>query len=521
MANSAGFRAELEALPHGVLLHDAPRFTELAKTSTLRQAWGTMRHDGHPPLYFVLLLLWRRLVGDGEFAVRELSALLSVLSILPAALIVKELGRARLAPWVALVLAISYAHVRMAQEARPYALSILLVTTATWLLARMERLSLVSSRVSAVPPGLKGIRDAANPALKCGATLSRPSGTKEGGVQCIQEMSRIVRRECRNAVFLAEIGYAVLLLLAMLNHYFAALALGAHGVYTSLRFRGRLLRDWMVAVGAAAGMWISVWGATFLSQREFIAGQDWLREEHAEHALRSMMRFVDLPMRLIFDHEAFLVTPGKALTGAGIVIGIAYVTIRNRIGAALLPALWVLIPALVFVAIDLLAGRQMLSHLRYTSVAVPGLVILVVIAAAELPKVWRAGLLGTYVITVALTLMLPTQQNPHSREAAAILAQNVRRGEPVVYDAIEWPRFWASSMYLTVSYYQAEPMAPLVLLREAARAELLSALEKSARIHVVSPRVGVDVNPLPGKFERVYKSEHVEGIGWVYVFEKR
>lgn len=468
LSNSAGSRAELEALPHGVLLDAAPRFTELTPQSSWPVVWSTMRHDGHPPLYFLLLLTWRRLVGDGESAVRGLSAALSVLSILPAALLVKELGRARLVPWTALILAVSYAHVIMAQQNRPYALSLLLVTTASWLLLRMERKGVAD------PPSLRGF-DAAM--------------------------------------------YGLALWLAVLTHYFTVPALAAHGVYAALRFRGRLLTFWLAAAIAAGAAWVLIWGGAFLAQQEFIAIQDWLREDRPDHPARSVLRFLDLPVRLLFDHEAFAVTSGKALTGTAVLAAIAVVAIRRRMHAALLAALWFLCPAVTFLCIDLLNGRQMLSHLRYMSVAAPGLVILLVIVAGEAPNVVRAGLAGTCLLAAALTLNLPTPQNPHSREAAAILIQRVQPGEPVIYDAVDWPRFWASSMYLTVNYYLPRPLTPVAVLREAPGAELRKRLEDAPRIHVVSPRVKVDVNPLPERCARTFKSAHVEGIGWIYTFE--
>lgn len=37
----------------------------------------TAINDAHPPLYYLLLHLWMPFVGDGEFAVRSLSVLIS------------------------------------------------------------------------------------------------------------------------------------------------------------------------------------------------------------------------------------------------------------------------------------------------------------------------------------------------------------------------------------------------------------------------------------------------------------
>src|SRR5918998_6689046 len=40
-----------------------------------------LRHDGHPPLYYLLLHYWMELVGDGDMAVRALSGLFAVASL--------------------------------------------------------------------------------------------------------------------------------------------------------------------------------------------------------------------------------------------------------------------------------------------------------------------------------------------------------------------------------------------------------------------------------------------------------
>jgi 4-amino-4-deoxy-L-arabinose transferase-like glycosyltransferase len=42
---------------------------------------GALRHDGAPPLYYLLLHFWMRLFGQGDFAVRALSGLASVLAL--------------------------------------------------------------------------------------------------------------------------------------------------------------------------------------------------------------------------------------------------------------------------------------------------------------------------------------------------------------------------------------------------------------------------------------------------------
>lgn len=102
-------------------------------------AWTA--HDVHPPGYFTLLHLWLPLAGDGEFAIRFLSALVGTATV--AAL--WKLGRVLLPgrPWVAsgaaLLLAVARFDIWWAQETRMYALAALLAVLHLTFTAAMRR----------------------------------------------------------------------------------------------------------------------------------------------------------------------------------------------------------------------------------------------------------------------------------------------------------------------------------------------------------------------------------------------
>lgn len=88
----------------------------------LDQIPEALRHDGHPPLYYVLLHLWMGVVGEGDGAVRALSGLFAV-ATLPLAYVA---GRRRGGPVLGMtalaVLAMSPFVLRYATETRMYAL---------------------------------------------------------------------------------------------------------------------------------------------------------------------------------------------------------------------------------------------------------------------------------------------------------------------------------------------------------------------------------------------------------------
>jgi mannosyltransferase len=98
--------------------------------TTWKEVWARLQNDAHPPLYFVLLKLWIKVFGPGDFAVRAFSVVLGVLGVI-------ALGAAgwRLVGPAGGVLAASLASVlpplvQYSQEARMYALLILFLSLA-------------------------------------------------------------------------------------------------------------------------------------------------------------------------------------------------------------------------------------------------------------------------------------------------------------------------------------------------------------------------------------------------------
>ncbi len=86
-----------------------------------------LRHDGHPPLYYLLLHGWAELFGTGDVAVRSLSGVLAVATLPVAWVVGRRAGDATLGWLTVLVLgALPFAS-RYGTEARMYTLVMLLV----------------------------------------------------------------------------------------------------------------------------------------------------------------------------------------------------------------------------------------------------------------------------------------------------------------------------------------------------------------------------------------------------------
>jgi len=466
LMNSGGRYAAPYELPHEQILNGVDSLTAIGPGTSLADVWRASGRDVHPPLYFLLLRIWRESFGDGEAATRSLSVLFSVLTLVPLALILKAMGRPRAGIVAAAILAGSFGSMFVAQQARPYSLSMLLVCTSYWLF--VERLA--------------------------------RSGE---------------RRRCSHWW---DVGYSVSLLLAVLTHYFTVLALAPQLPFALTRKERKFKRAACVCAVAAALVWCVLWGPSLVAQLPAIRDQPWLHDEAPGHAIHTVVRFVDLPVRLLFAHDLYAHDIMRTLVGLVLVVGLVTSLIRKRPAGTIMFALWFAAPALMLMIVDLAEHTQTLAFLRYTSVATPALAALVGLAVDSFPRVLRRVMLVAWFTAVAMTIRLPTTQNPEARAAAEVVASYATDHTLVVYDAMDWPRYWAMRQVGLVSYYMPINHPPLVLIDHAVSPELADAMKAYARLIVVAPQQHLDA-PLRRGFHLSFASEYIAGIGYVYVYD--
>lgn len=99
----------------------------IASSDSLGDVFEGLRHDGHPPLYYVLLHYWMQVVGEGDMAIRALSGIFALASLPLAWVAGRRLAGGAGARWALILVALSPYWVRYATEARMYALVMLLV----------------------------------------------------------------------------------------------------------------------------------------------------------------------------------------------------------------------------------------------------------------------------------------------------------------------------------------------------------------------------------------------------------
>ncbi|TMK40263.1 MAG: DUF2723 domain-containing protein [Actinobacteria bacterium] len=113
-------------------------FDELQTVRLLRGGFGDLlagiaRDESTPPLYYIVAWGWCKLFGTGEVGLRSLSAVLGTVTIPVVYAIARELASRRAAIIAAALTATSPWLVWYSQEARAYALVLLLAALSLWL----------------------------------------------------------------------------------------------------------------------------------------------------------------------------------------------------------------------------------------------------------------------------------------------------------------------------------------------------------------------------------------------------
>jgi mannosyltransferase len=122
------------------LWYDEWLTTEATSGSLAHLVDHVANREGITPPYFVLMWGWVRLLGDGELALRSLSALVGVATIPVAYAVAREVGQRRaVARVAALLVAVNPMLVWYSQEARPYSLLAFLGGLSVLMFVRAER----------------------------------------------------------------------------------------------------------------------------------------------------------------------------------------------------------------------------------------------------------------------------------------------------------------------------------------------------------------------------------------------
>lgn len=120
--------------------HDEAVTALLVVHPSLASTLGSVVHlERNPPLYYVLAWTWSKEFGQGLDDLRLLSAILGTLTVPAAFLATRELASSRAGLIVAALVALNPFLAWYSQEARSYALLVLLLTVGVYMFARTRR----------------------------------------------------------------------------------------------------------------------------------------------------------------------------------------------------------------------------------------------------------------------------------------------------------------------------------------------------------------------------------------------
>ncbi|MFN0009475.1 MAG: glycosyltransferase family 39 protein [Planctomycetota bacterium] len=396
-------------------------FDEAMTVTMARDSFGAVldhvaAQESHPPLYFWLVWAWMELFGGAELPARSLSVVCGTLAIVPAHFIARRIFDRRVANLAALLVATAPILVYYSQEARPYAVFLLLCLATVALFVK---------------------------AVQCGQAFAWWSL-----VACAA--------------------------LATLTHYYMAFTLLALGGF-ALFFRRRYplsLRRILAGLGVYA-LLVVPWFTSdaFASQMRLS-----LFPHHplAQKAAGDPLTF--LRIMNVFDHGSipwrFAYAPIWTFLVGGLILALpaslALLRLfargserRERDGIALVALLWLLPVALVLA----LGFRGIKVEVRYIAFAAVPYYVLVALGVLRLPALGRAlgiaALLAWSAVGLHRTYTTPSRED--WRGALGALVRELRAGDAVLFDPFgEPPLEWAI-------YHPDSPPLPLVDLDEATR----------------------------------------------------
>ena len=134
---SIGLLVKLLQIGANDLAHDEP-FTVLQAHRTIAGLFKILPEENNPPLHFILMHFWVKVVPLDEGWLRLPSAIFSALMVWPLFRIGEKLSNFNIALIASLLFFFSNYHLGFAHEVRAYSLFALLATTSIWQLIRVS-----------------------------------------------------------------------------------------------------------------------------------------------------------------------------------------------------------------------------------------------------------------------------------------------------------------------------------------------------------------------------------------------
>ncbi len=384
-----------------VRLHDLGRHSlwidEYLTWSLVRPGlhfWEQVRDAYQGPLYHALIWPLAR-TEPVEWMLRLPSALAGAATVPLLGLLAARLYGTSCGRYAALLLALSPFHVWYSQEARGYALAILLTVAATVVLLRAAR------------SGIGAGRAAAFAALSAAAALSHWSALLVWAGQAAGVLLLVRPRAWRERwLWLAALAAAPLLAAPWLLKASGILAVGrlAPGAAAGEALRGETTFTWWALPFAAMNL---VFGSSL---------GPGLRELHSPDRLAAVA--ASLPILL----------PAALVAATAVAIGLVRLQRRWEL------LIWLAVPLAVVL---LLSWRNVKPfNPRYLACALPFLLVLAARGVTVLPRRWGAALgtllVALFLVSLAGHFLSPRYWKADARGAAVVVTAAARPDEPIL-----------------------------------------------------------------------------------------
>ncbi len=425
---SAGHGYEHENYPRGELFDVSNGLTDLHTAGSWGSLFQSLTRTNHPPLYFCVLRAWRMICGsDSDIAIRSLSALASLLTVLLAFDAARLLHGNATGLACAAVIAFAGTQIQYAQDARPYALLIALMLAACDALLRIQILGFTRNRAAAL------------------------------FVFCVT---------------------------MPLTHYLGFAVLAAMLIYALVRLRQTRAPQLIVA---AALLVLLCWGPTMLAQRAvFTEKIAWINESHNGAWLRDLVRLCQLPLLFLFDPGR---KPSIFCYASGALFLLPIFFLRRR-PEMLLWCLIMWIVVGIVAADSMIRATLALTIPRYTLPAATAGCILIPVLLAAAAEHWnaRARALLPWAAALACVLALPNsyeRDKPDVRTLAQYLNTTCRHDSALVFynpPAFDW---FSPLLDLDLSHYTQSVDRPTAILSTGADQHLIAELRRYGVVDVV------------------------------------
>lgn len=440
-------------VPHDTILDPPPKTTQLADAPHWYTVWTGMDRVTHPPLYFLLLRIWRETFGPSDVAAR----MLSVTASLAALALLWDIARRTFGPPAAiaatLLFLVAWPQVEYAQQARNYAVLTALALGMLWPIVRMRQ------------DGETG--------------WTWPRGA---------------------LLFAATLA-------TLLTHYFAAGTVLAMFLAVLLCLRGRARTLGAAAMLLSGVVFLLAWGPWMWEQRHVFKTSDptttFLVDDAPGHLWRTTLRLAMQPGLLVAPLDKD--TPARWLALAGIAVWVWPLISRRR--RELLPAwLWMTGTIAVIALLDFTRGTKHLDFPRYTVLAGPGVYLLIAAAACSAPALasatrrWTGYALAATLVVVALMITVYTERKWRSfRHLAAAIDDAAVAGDVIVLASPGHDDEWAvGALYLGYNHYSDEPDHPVLLLRDRPTDDARDRLRRATRVWLIAESEAPPETILPG-----------------------